>query len=557
MPGTVGEGRGWWLAAFRLHDSVCLPDDTRLGEVYYGPSMNGFPAETDFIVIGAGIAGLRAAIEIASAGRVLLITKKKIPDFRTIDPKTDAAWLSDEDEVSLHLQDTLTAGDGLCNLEAVRVLLEEAPQCIEELIEWGKPIETSLDFGVDTTNRRSHALHAQGDSIARETLRILCAKAQTLKNVFMAESAFATEIVTDAGHVVGLSVLDEAGTTSVITCGNVLLTTGGMGQIYRNTTNPEAATADGVALAFHAGAELGDMEFVQFHPTALHMRKVPRFLLSENLRMEGAYLRNVELNRFMAKYHPEAERAPLNLVVRAIIHEMEVSRAKDPFIYLDLTHLNAGKIRKHFPRVYESFMAHNIDITEDVIPVRPAAHSSIGGVHTDLSGRTNISGLFAAGEVASTGLHGANRLPSNSFLESVVYGARAGRSMRVEMRTTPGVFARPQAGPSNDLAYAGVEDLIGRIQDLMWAEVGVVRTRMGMAKAVKELTEMASKFEPPMTRRAHEASNLHLAALLVARSALGREESRGAHYRMDYPDHDDKKFLKHSLVRGDKVLFVA
>jgi L-aspartate oxidase len=557
MPGRAEAERGWWLAAFRFHDSVWLPDDTVLAGVYYGPSMTGFPAETDFIVIGAGIAGLRAAIELASAGKVLLVTKKHLPDFKAPDPKSEAAWLSDEDEVSLHLQDTLTAGDGLCNLEGVKLLLEEAPARIEELIEWGKPVGTTLEFGVDTTSRRSHALHAQGASIARETLRILCVRAQALTNVAIAECVFATEILTDAGHVVGLSVLDEAGTTHAVACGNILLTTGGMGQIYRNTTNSEAATADGVALAFRAGADLGDMEFVQFHPTALHMKKVPRFLLPENLRMEGAYLRNVELNRFMAKYHPEAERAPRNLVVRAIIHEMEVSRSRDPFVYLDLTHLNATKVQKHFPRVYKSFMAHNIDITEDVIPVRPAAHSSIGGVRTDLCGKTNIPGLHAAGEVAASGLHGANRLPSNFFLESLVYGARAGRSMREGMKAAPRLDAQPQAPNSNATVMAGVEDLVGRVQDLMWSDVGVVRTRMGMQKVVKELIEMAPKLEKPTTRRAHEVSHLHLAAILVARSALAREESRGAHYRMDYPDHDDKKFLKHSIVRGDKVLFIA
>ena len=533
------------------------PDDSGLARVYHGPSMNGFPTETDFIVVGAGVAGLRAAIELSGAGRVLLVTKKPVSTFREPDPKSQAAWLSDEDEVSLHLQDTLSAGDGLCNLEAVKLLLEEAPPRSEELIAWGKAIHTTLEFGIDTTNRRSHALHAGGDSIALETLRILRQKTQSLQNVLIVESVFATEILTDAGHVVGLSVLDEAGQTHVVSCGNILLTTGGMGQIYRNTTNPESATADGAALAFRAGAELGDMEFVQFHPTALHMKKVPRFLLPENLRMEGAYLRNVELNRFMAKYHPEAERAPRNVVVRAIIHEMEVSRSKDPFVYLDLTHLNAAKTQRHFPRVYDSFMAHNIDITEDVIPVRPAAHSSIGGVRTDVCGKTNIIGLYAAGEVACSGLHGANRLPSNSFLESLVYGARAGRSMRETLTTSPRIEAHPEPEYANGPISTAVEDLAARIQDLMWTGVGVVRTRMEMQKVVNELVGMVSKGERRTTRRAHEVANLLLTALLVARSALAREESRGAHYRIDYPDHDDKKFLKHSIIRGEKVLFIA
>jgi L-aspartate oxidase len=511
--------------------------------------MKGLPAETDFIVIGAGVAGLRAAIELAGAGSVLVVTKKEIAALSKVEAKNEARWLSDEDEVSLHLQDTLTAGDGLCNLAAVKLLLEEAPERINELISWGKHHGSKLVFGLESTSRRGRALHAQGESAGRETLRVLIEKARSLKHIAFAQCAFATELLTDAGHITGVSLIDEKGVPQDVACSGVLLTTGGLGQLYRNTTNPESATADGVALAFRAGAEVSDMEFVQFHPTALHMNKVPRFLLPESLRVEGAYLRNFELNRFMAKYHPEAERAPRDLILRAIVHEMEVSRAKDPFVYLDLTHLNATKVQKHFPRVYASFMAHNIDITEDVIPVRPAAHSSIGGVRTDLEGRTNVAGLYAAGEVAATGLHGANRLPSNSLLESLVYGARAGGAMREAPKQPSKSTAPPKAAYSNGPVDTGMEAFVGQIQDLMWNEVGIVRIRTGMQKAVKSLEEMTSKFASPKTRRAHEAANLHLAALLVARSALAREESRGSHYRIDYPDHDDKKFLKHSVVR--------
>jgi L-aspartate oxidase len=286
------------------------------------------------------------------------------------------------------------------------------------------------------------------------------------------------------------------------------------------------------------------------------MKKVPRFLLPEGLLDEGAYLRNFELDRFMGKYHPLGERAPHDLVARAIVHEMEVSRAKDPFVYLDLTHLSATKVQKHFPQVYAACMAYNVDITEDVIPVRPAAHCAIGGVRTDLNGKTNVAGLYAAGEVAATGVHGANRLPSNSLLEALVYGARAGKAMREVEKIPSKGGAEPKAAYSNGPVDAGMEELIGQIQDLMWSEVGIVRMRPGMHKAVKALEEMAPKVAHPRTRRGHEAANLHLAALLTARSALAREESRGAHYRIDYPDHDDRKFLKHSVVRGDKLVFV-
>jgi L-aspartate oxidase len=517
--------------------------------------MKGLPAETDFVVIGTGVAGLRAAIELAAAGRVLVLSKKEVRDTHT----PAAPDLNDEDEVTIHLQDTLTAGDGLCNTTAVKALIDEAPERIEEVIAWAKHFDhagAKLVFVQEKTHSHSRVLHAQGESTASEVLRALTAKAHSLKHISFAPFAFTTALLADAGRITGISLLDEKGVPQEIACSAVLLATGGMGRIYRDTTNSEMATADGIGLAFRAGAEIGDMEFVHFHPTSLYMKKVPRFLLSEALRTEGAYLRNFELDRFMAKYHPLGVVAPSDLVARAIVHEMEVSRAKDPFVYLDLTHLSATKVQKHLPRVYAACMRHNVDITEDLIPVRPAAHFCLGGVRTDLNGRTNLAGLFAAGETAATGVHGANRFPSNSLLESLVYGARSGRAMREELKPTSTTTTLPKAAYSNGPVDAGAEELITQIQTVMWSDVGIVRTRMGMQKAIKALEEIAPKIAHPKTRRAHEAANLHLAALLVARSALAREESRGAHYRMDYSDHDDKKFLKHSVVRGDSVRFL-
>ena len=516
--------------------------------------MKGLPAETDFVVMGAGIAGLRAAIELAAAGRVLLLAKK---EFAPSSRSAQVTALSDEEEVVLHLQDTLCAGDGLCNPAAVKILLEDGPERIDELIAWGKHLGTKLVFEPENSHSRYRSLHAEGESTGQEILRALHLKAQSLKHISFAQFAFSTSLLTDAAQVTGVSLLDEKGVPREIACSALMLATGGMGQVYRNTTNSEAATADGVAMAYRAGAEVSDLEFVQFCPTALYMKKVPRFLLSEALRAEGAHLRNIELNRFLGKYHPMGEQAPRDVVARAIVHEMEVSRAKDPFVYLDLTHLSAAKVQKRFPRIYDTCMQHNVDITEDVIPVRPAAHHSMGGVRTDLNGKTNLAGLYAAGEVAATGVHGANRLPGNSLLEGLVYGARAGKAMREQAKPVSRASAEVKAAYSNGPVEAGVEELIGQIQALLENEVGIVRTRLGMQKAIKNLEEMTPRLAHPKTRRAHEASNLHLAGLLVARSALAREESRGAHYRMDYPDHDDKKFLKHSVVRGDKVVFVS
>jgi L-aspartate oxidase len=515
--------------------------------------MKGLPAETDFVVIGAGVAGLRAAIELAAAGRVLVLEKKEVA---VSSQPVRVTELSDEEEVNLHLQDTLAAGDGLCNPAAVKILLEEGPERIDELIAWGKHHATKLVFTPETANSRHRSLHAEGESTGREILRALHTKATSLKHISISQFTFSTGLLIDTGRVTGVSLIDERGVPQEVACSAVLLATGGMGQLYRNTTNAEVATADGVAMAYRAGAELSDMEFVQFHPTALYMKKVPRFLLSDTLRVEGGCLRNFELSRFMGKYHPMGELAPRDVVARAIIHEMEVSRAKDAFVYLDLTHLSAAKVQKRFPRVYATCMQHNVDITEDVIPVRPAAHYSMGGVRTDLDGKTNIAGLYAAGEVAANGVHGANRLASNALLEGLVYGARAGKTMREESKSVP-AGSQPSAAYSNGPVDAGIEELITQIQLALENEVGIVRTRLGMQKAIKSLEEMAPRLAHPRTRRAHEASNLHLAGLQVARSAVAREESRGAHYRMDYPDHDDKKFLKHLVVRGDKVVFLA
>src|SRR5580700_1088130 len=446
--------------------------------------MKGLPAETDFVVIGAGIAGLRAAIELAAAGSVLVLAKKEIDSSQS----AQVTALSDEDEVSLQLQATLSAGDGLCNAAAVKILLEEAPERIEELIVWGKPHATKLVFGLDSPLSRHRSLHAQGESTGREILRAMYVKAKSLKHISFAEFVFSTDLLSDAGRITGVSVLDEKGVPAEVACSAVLLATGGMGQIYRNTTNPETATGDGVAMAFRAGAEVSDMEFVQFHPTTLHVKKVPRFLLSEGLRTEGAYLRNIEMDRFMHKYHPLAEQAPGDVVARAIMHEMEISRAKDPFVYLDLTHLNAARLQKRFPRIYATFMKHNVDITEDVIPIRPAAHFAMGGVRTDLNGKGSLAGLYAAGEAAATGVHGANRLPGNALLEALVYGARAGKAMREELaQGRKPASGHKKAASQNGPVDAGIEELIGQIQDVIWKNAGIVRMRTGMQEAIKVL----------------------------------------------------------------------
>src|SRR5579862_1767363 len=520
--------------------------------------MKGLPAETDFIVVGAGVAGLRAAIELAAAGRVLLLAKNEA--LPGTPGKNSAGSLNDEEEVILHLQDTSIAGDGLCRMEAAKILLEDGAEYIDELIGWSKHLDrggSKLTFESEPSYSHSHVLRAAGDSAGNEVLRVLQAKARSCKNISALDFEFCAGLLSENERVAGISIISDKGLPAEIAGSAVLLATGGLGQLYRNTTNGETATGDGVALAFRAGAEISDIEFIQFHPAALYMKKVPPFLLSLALLSEGGYLRNIEMDRFMAKYHPLAEKAPSDLVARAIVHEMEVSRARDPFVYLDLTHLGAARVQKRFARIYATCMKHNVDITEDLVPIRPAARGSLGGVRTDLEGKTNLAGLYAAGEAAATGVHGANLFASNSLLEALVFGARAGKAMREELKIAPKAYSgEKKAASQNGPVDAGIEDVIGQIQDVMWKHVGVVRTRVGMQEAIKLLEGLAAKVARPRTRRSFEAANLHCAALLVSRSALARQESRGAHYRVDYPGHDDKKFLKHSLIKGDTVRFV-
>ncbi len=514
--------------------------------------------DTDFLVIGAGVAGLRAAIELADAGQVIVLAKREVTDSNTQWAQGGiAAALSDEDEIGLHLQDTLVAGDGLCDPRAAQVLVEEAPEQIEELIRWGTEFDreaTRLTFGREAAHSRNRILHAHGDSTGREILRALYAKAKTIENISVREFEFSTDLRMHDRHVSGIHLLDEAGNARTISARAVLLATGGMGQLYRNTTNPAVATGDGVAMAFRAGAELSDMEFIQFHPTALYLKNAPRFLLSEALRGEGANLRNSKLERFMPKYHPLDELAPRDVVARAIVHELDISSAKDPVVYLDLTHLDAQKVKSRFPRIYSTCLQYKVDITTDLIPIRPAAHYAMGGVRTDLNGATNVPGLYAAGEVAATWVHGANRLASNSLLEGLVFGARAGRTMRGEFGDTP-THSEPDGDSVSVAPDKTIEEMIQRIQDLMWQNVGIVRTADGMHNAIQMLEEIGPRLINPHTRRAYEARNLWLAGSLVAQSALAREESRGAHYRTDFPQHNDAQFLKHSMIQGSHLRF--
>src|SRR5271163_1818390 len=528
----------------------------------------------DYVVVGSGVAGLRAAIELSDKGSVLVLAKSDLSDSATYWAQGGiAVALSDEDEISLHEQDTIHAGDGLCRADAVALLVEEGPKYITQLIEWGTEFDragTKLAFTREAAHSRSRILHAHGDSTGREISRALLARAHTIPHLHLRAHAFTTSLLVESGAVVGVRFVDELdGAIHEVRAGAVLLATGGLGQIYRETTNPDVATGDGMAIAYEAGAILSDMEFVQFHPTALAVKGAPRFLLSEALRGEGGILRNIDLERFMKRYNEAQELAPRDIVARAIVSEM--LRTKSDYVYLDMTKKNEEFLKHRFPLIYSTCASYGLDLATDMAPVCPAAHYMMGGVKTDLWGRTSLPGLYAAGETADTGVHGANRLASNSLLEGLVFGARSGQAMMkdapVTKRHAVGLPGSPAPKPANSMTAQPNAKTTGsrphpaafdKIRDTMWRQVGIMRDGKDLVGAVAQLQAMEiPKCEKP-GRADYEMHNLHSLALLMARSALAREESRGSHYRSDFPYRDDEKLGKHSIVqKGKDVRFEA
>ncbi len=503
---------------------------------------------TDFIVIGSGVAGLRASIALAASGaNVTVLTKDKASESNTEYAQGGVAVvLSDDDTAELHEEDTLIAGAGLCDLAAVETLVAEGTKYIKELIDWGIEFDREggkLAFTQEAAHSRRRILHAHGDSTGREIVRSLIARAAQETRINLLPFANTESLIVEGGRCTGVRFLDPIlRAPREIRAQAVVLCTGGAGQLYQHTTNPPVATGDGMAMAYFAGAEMADMEFVQFHPTALSLENAPRFLLSEAMRGEGGVLRNLQGERFMGRYDERLELAPRDIVSRSIVAEMR--RTGSRHVLLDMTALDVDFLRERFPKIYETCKIYGLDIASDLLPVSPASHYCMGGIRTDLHGRSAVPGLYAAGEVSCTGVHGANRLASNSLLEGLVFGARAGEAAAADGSRPAG---NPEPSNLTSLAARDPGSPIStavrkRVKRVMWERVGILRDRDSLRRAIREFEQIASANLSTSSR------NFVTLGMLVAKAALWREESRGGHFRTDFPEPADK-WRVHSVQR--------
>ena len=510
----------------------------------------------DFLVIGSGIAGLRAAISLADAGEVIVLTKADPRESNTGYAQGGiAAAIGRDDSPELHAKDTIAAGDGLCNRDAVDVLVREGPHYVRELIEWGAAFDRDGDGSPSLTREGAHSvrrvLHAR-DATGRELGRVLWSRVSANPRIRIVDDALASELIVRDGRCVGARYLTGTG-DGTAAAAQTLLATGGAGQVFRETTNPAIATGDGIAMAALAGARVSDLEFVQFHPTVLTVDGFPRFLLSEALRGEGARLVNEAGEAFMTQYQPAGDLASRDLVSRAMVSEADRTGAP---VYLTMAHLDAEYVRRRFPTIAQACAGVGLDLATDPIPVSPAAHYVMGGVETDLDARTSIAGLLAAGEVACTGVHGANRLASNSLLEGLVFGARAAAAMTQAPRAAT---LRPCDVIEWPMLRQSGEPLpeADQVRDLMWRHAGLLRQRRSLDHAVARLEQWAGSVAGAAAARhgTHEFRRVHslvMVGLLIARAALRRQESRGGHFRTDFPTRDDLHWKKHvsDIVHG-------
>ena len=533
--------------------------------------------ETDFLVIGSGVAGLSYALKVAQFGRVTIITKKKIYKTNTALAQGGvAAVFSKTDSFENHVADTLAAGDGLCAEDVVRMVVENGPERIRELVDLGAKFnldgEGKYDFslGREGGHSQNRIIHAR-DLTGKEIEDVLVSNVEQHENITILENRVAVNLITYSTSVrsglvrtqhenicCGAYVLEnDTGKVETVAAKVTLLATGGGSKVYLYTSNPDTATGDGIAMAYRAGATVANMEFVQFHPTCLFHPEAKNFLISEAVRGEGAYLIDEKGDRFMGKYSPDLELACRDVVARAIDNELKKTGADS--VFLDITHKDPDFVRERFPNIYAKCLTFGIDITKQPIPIVPAAHYMCGGVATDLNGRTDIQCLYAVGETACTGLHGANRLASNSLLEALVYADNAARSSIKEFeqaaeKSTVDLDPWDETNTLDSDEAIMVTHNWDEIRRLMWNYVGIVRSDKRLHRAQRRIEMIQHEIEEyywdfKITADLIELRNLATVAELIIKSALMRKESRGLHYNLWYPEKDDAKYLTSTLVR--------
>jgi len=517
---------------------------------------------TDCVVIGTGIAGLRAALEAAERRSVIIVCKGNAEESNTFKAQGGIATVLDKaDTFESHIADTLKTGCGICDEGVVDLVVRQGPELVKQLLKWGTEFdlrENHIAATLEGGHSYPRVAHAHGDETGRAIAEALIERARRNSNIRIMENFFTIDLLTnDDNKCVGIIGYEHKRGPQIIWAANTVLATGGAGRLYRETTNPEAATGDGIALAYRAGAVLRDLELVQFHPTTLYIAGATRALISETLRGEGAVLLDSKGRRFMKDYHEAAELAPRDIVSRAILAQMR--KTESTHVYLDVRHFEKAFFAKRFPWINELLESFDIDITNDLIPVRPSAHYMIGGVKTDLAAKTSIEGLYACGEIASTGLHGANRLGSNSLLEGLVFGKIAGQEILQKKKATAAHLKHPLIKyqiPHSDRTRLDTDDVRNSLRALMWRNVGITRLDQPLTE-VQEIIRfwqryvMDKIFDSPA---GWECQNMLTASLLIAQSAQQRRESRGVHYRRDFPETDDKNFKKHiEISREDRM----
>ncbi len=507
---------------------------------------------TDVLIIGGGLAGLRAAHEVDPSLQAIVITKDILEESNSSYAQGGIASVWDsEDKFDNHVQDTLTAGGALCDPKVVDMVVREAPGHVEDLIRWGTRFDQhdgKLVLGREGGHSHQRIIHALGDATGKEIMRAMIQHSRQMGHIDIWEETFTLDLLTHEGRCHGAIVSRRGEAPQLIWAKQTILCTGGCGQVFRESTNPRVATGDGHAIAFRAGAELRDMEFMQFHPTVLYIAGSSRTLITEAVRGEGAYLIDSRGNRFMGDYDSRMELAPRDVVSQSIVSQME--KTQHPCVYLSMKHLDATYVRQRFPGIAQVCRHFGLDIATDSIPVRPGAHYMVGGVTVDMEGRTTVPRLWAAGEVTSSGLHGANRLASNSLLEGLVYGARAGRGASMAAMSDPEEYRvepidapqRPAGSEEFDLS-----DVRNAVQSLMWRNVGVQRSEGRLREALQSIVGY-SRYVLAQTmsdKAGWELQNILTVSALMTQAALTRQESRGVHLRTDFPQADNEHWLRH------------